>query len=776
MKMKEKLERALEARSKENVICFLFALIATVIVFSVFVGQGLFSDVVTFAKAGDADKQTFAAFMKIRQCLLNGENLVGVDSGSFNASTEFFLRPNMPVAYIWFYVFAVISIVFPPRAMFVLFYMCHMFAGLYLIQRLSRKYFGLNNGISIVVASMFLTLLCGTSWYVSHFIVATLSVVLFYFSLEYFYHSSVRNFLKLMLAVIMAATAGYIVTACFLIVGIYIFSLVYICAEKEDRTIRKIAKYTIPYVCAGVVLLLYLLSVFLYVKKVVAPSTSLTVSANPAFNLNDLYNVVSSFAFTATSVHEFMPASLGFIACIVLGYAVADGAIGRLGHRDQIFVKLNFVVWFVLIIWSTEASTALAGWLYSFLPVFGSMHLPCRYMMVTNPCLYISIGMLCKNVDWDKYSKSVRGLAAFLCGILAVYLLLVKAGLSIPFIHENRFAIECMITIAFLLVLGKNKPEFHKERYIWLIALWSFSLCIQGATILYGINGIYESPTSMENRSIIYNRAAISTIDNYITATGNWEKEEYRIVAYDSSESVPAYLLGNYEWYGYSEYSLCNYSGYEPHLCTPSDYHSKHGWFNIFDWEYLVNTRADYMLTDQATLDADRAFFDRVIDWDKGVADIGNGRIMVSLYKFIPSIICGTPYVYEDKDSLDNGFFYSHDLNNHNISSFHTDENSYYEMTIHSENPSVIAFLPYANRYYQYYVDGIRYNKEVINMQAVIRLDSGEHTIRIVYENRMGKLGFYFIMVTAGILILLILFFEIREICISQKRALHIKS
>lgn len=750
--------------NKEDRLCFLFAAIATIVVFSVFVAQGLFSDVVTFAKSGDADKFTFAAFMKIRECIVNGENFVGVDSGSFNGATEFFLRPNFPGTYIWIYIFAALSVVFPPRAMFLLLYVCHMFVGLYLIQKLCKKYFGLDNKISIIVASMFLYLLCIEAWYLSFFIITTLSVVLLYFSLECFYSYSPKTFLKLMFTVIMAVTSGYISVSCFLVAGIYIFSLIYVCAEKKDRSIRHIIKYTIPYFCAGVVSLPYLLQVCLYVKGVVKSSMTLWDATSYKLNLNDLYSVVSGFSFTSSSSLEGVAAlSLGLIACIVLGYAVVDGVMNKLCHRNRIIVIFNLVVWFVMIIWSTESSTALTGWMYSFIPVLGGMHIPNRYMMVTYPFLYISIGILFQKVEWKKYSKSLKNIAVILGVILAVYLLIVKIGIIVPFVVEDHFVIEGIITIAFLMVLGKNDDQFCNERKIWLTALWCFSLVIQGTTHLYNAEGLFKTATSVENSSIIYNEAAIQTIDEYISATGDVGKKEYRFVAYDSIDSVPVYLLGNYEWYSYSQYSLCNYSGYELHLCTPLDYREKSPWFNVFDWEYLANTRADYIMIDYATVDANRTFFDSIIDWDKGVADIGNGRIMVSLYHFIPSTICGTPYVYEDKNSLDNGFFYSHDLNNGNIVSFDTDENSYYEMTIDSDKSSVIAFLPYANRYYHYYIDGIEQQSEIVNMQAIIRLDSGKHTIRVVYENWMGKLGFYFILITDIVLILIIIFLEIKH-------------
>ena len=96
-------------RKSETGIEILFALICTILTFSIFSGQYFGSDVVTFGKIGDQHLSCFPAFRKIFQFHTSEQTIVGVDNGSLNGASEFFLRPNMPVIYVPLYIFAGLS-------------------------------------------------------------------------------------------------------------------------------------------------------------------------------------------------------------------------------------------------------------------------------------------------------------------------------------------------------------------------------------------------------------------------------------------------------------------------------------------------------------------------------------------------------------------------------------------------------------------------------------------------------------------------------------------
>ena len=66
------------------------ASVLCVAIFSVIVGQALWSDIITFEKNGDNLKQCFPSMLKVVEYLKSGV-LWGVDTGTFNGATEFFL-------------------------------------------------------------------------------------------------------------------------------------------------------------------------------------------------------------------------------------------------------------------------------------------------------------------------------------------------------------------------------------------------------------------------------------------------------------------------------------------------------------------------------------------------------------------------------------------------------------------------------------------------------------------------------------------------------------
>lgn len=733
---------------KKDKYKILIAFIITTIIFSAFLGQEVFSDVITFAKLGDQDKQCFAGFLKIREILLNKESFVGIDSGSFNGATEFYLRSNMSVAYLPYYIFAYLSLFIPARGAYILFYALHMFLALYIYQKLCEEIFNLNRISCFVLICLYAYLLASQAWYLGHYLNTVLTCVLFHSGLRYVNYKNPANLAFFILSVILAVTTGYITVAAFVIIIDYILLLSYTLFYKENRTFSNFLRVTIPFVVGGLISLGYLLSIFIYARNVVQADTNLYSTIYYKFNLSDILSIISSYSFSYTSNTENVSAlSFGLITCLVIVYSIIDKAIDRVDKRKKTFIIINVLLTIIIIIWSGE-NTALTGILYALLPVLGGMHIPNRYLMVIYPFLYISIGILAQEIRWNKYNKSLRNVFVSGIVVLVIYVVLNKCGLRIEFIRDNNFILEMLCTLAFIYFIYRSNNI--KISYI----IWGSFMILIGTTIFYESNNLYAYSGTINNQSIVYNTSAQQAIDAFIDKTGDSDKEMYRILAYDSIDSVPVYLLSNYEWYNQSKYDLCNYTGYELQLATPYEYRLRHSWFNVYDYEYVVNTRADYFLTDYATIE-NNELLNGLIDWDKGTADIGNGRIMVKFKYFIPSTICGTEYVYEDKDSLDNGYFYSHDLTNDNIVSFDTNQSSYYKMTINSDESSVLAFLPYPNRYYHYYIDGTEQNSEIVNMQAIIRLDKGEHTIEIKYENKLGTVGFYSIMGGASALLII---------------------
>ncbi len=733
----------------ENCKVLIIAILYTFLIFSGFIGQYTSSNVLTFSKWGDQDKFTYAFFMKIREIILNKESFIGVDSGSFSGSTEWFLRVNMPAAYFFCYLFAFFSLFFPPRAMYMLLYMSHMFFALISMQKLCRKYFSLSTKVSIMVTGLYVYQLCIQSWYLSFYIITSLSVICVYAFLEFYYKRNILSGFYVVLCTICAVSSGYITVSVALLVSTYLFTLLYI-LFKQNVSYKYVLLLTVLVGIGGVVCLPYLFQIMLYIKHSVKSSMTLFDATAYQFKLTDILSVISSFSFINGSATEGVAAlHFGLLAVSVILVGLYDKVFFRMEKYERKLIKIVFVVFALILLWANSRNTAFACWMFSFLPVLGQMHIPNRYVMFVMPFVYIGIGLIIKYIRFDKTRSCFQGISFCAFILASAYIVLAKWGVSVKFINSDRYIIEMIFLAVFAFGMS--------AAYLRLMSVvsWGFVTLLIAATYLYDANSVYELASHIRERSIIYNEAVPKIIDDYINRS-ELNKECYRYVAYDSMESVPSYLMSNYEWYNLSKYNLCNYTGYESHLCTPYDYRLMHWWFNQYDWDYVKNTRADFIMTDQATIDSNRPLFDMLVDWEKGAADLGCGRLMFTLRKFIPSIIAGESF-FEDRDSFDNGYFYSHDLSDQDISSFSTNQNSKYQLSLNSPKMSVVAFLPYPNRYYHYYMDGKEFSPEIMNMEAVIRVPAGEHTICILYKNLLGTIGFWMILGMSAVLFFLVI-------------------
>lgn len=102
--------------------------------------------------------------------------------------------------------------------------------------------------------------------------------------------------------------------------------------------------------------------------------------------------------------------------------------------------------------------------------------------------------------------------------------------------------------------------------------------------------------------------------------------------------------------------------------------------------------------------------FDPIIDWDNSNYYLSNKMQICKLNKFIPAYFSESRSAMDARSNpLNNGYLYSPQLLNENLIDFQTDNSTYITTTINSDLATVdLALLPYVNKYYVYYLDGVK--------------------------------------------------------------------
>lgn len=721
-------------KKRELTVEIIFALVCTLLMFAVFAGQYCFSDIVTFGKGGDQHPLCYPMFRKLCQIFTNEQAIIGVDNSSFNGASEFFLRPNLPVAYVPLYLFAWLSIFFPARTMYVVFYAVHMILALVFAQKLAKKYFNIGRFQALVYGAFIAYILGVETWYTSFYIIVALMPVVLFFLLESVYSGKIHNRLICVLVIILALTSGYVTLSLAMVVVGVSFALVYINVREKKFDFLKSFLLLICPAIAGAICLPYYMQILSYVKKVVQSSMTFADAIFYKVSLSDTLNILSNYSiFTDSQSEQLWTLSFGYIACTVLVLGIKSKVFEKMSSMERWTCYWGFGSYILILFWANETALPFSAWFYTFIPILGGMHIPLRYLMVLLPITYMGIMLVYKYLDVEESRKIFRYISCGAILVLVAYLIAGKAGAVILFINKDAFIFEMLIYAWFAYEAWRVGINHVKT-----LLIWSMAIIVPVVSFFYQTTDVYSRETDIQSRSIVYDDDAIKNIDDFVATLD--VKERYRFAAFDSVESVPHYLVANFDWFSISKYRLCNYMGYEPHLGTPKDYMEKNPVYNDLDWKYIVDTRADFIMCDLQVLEEEE-MLSTVVDFSKGIEFVGNNRYICALNKFIPSIICGEQFVLDGDSSFDNGYFYSLDLTNENVLEFETDESSYYSMTIDSDEDSVLLFLPYANRYYHYYLDGEEVASEIYDMQAIFRIPSGRHVVRVQYQNTLGQVG-----------------------------------
>jgi len=725
------------------------------LILGVILGQKIWSDGVTFFKSGDQFLLCFPDFQKIVQYVSNGI-FSGVDTGTFNGASEFFARANLPNRYAPIFLFAWLVQFVDSSVAYYLFLYFQLFLLCYFSQKTAVRFFNMTweSSCLVMMGSVCVALL--ELWYLSFFIVVTLIFPLLYFGLCSLELGKLKIYLASALFYFLALTSGYITLSVVLFVSVFFFLAIYAWDAWKEETLKGrkqiLARLLLPPLMGGMAGLPYCYLLLDYNKEVVSNEVASNMF-NALYYRVSLTNLpkflFSSFNLSAATEQEELYGCIGLVWFVLMVCVIIyRNVIKEKASRTFRLFAVSLVVFGVVYAWSLGPLTPVGYWMYSFLPVLGTMHLPQRYWMVVLPLLFLTL-MGCAAHVPNQGKKSFYKIAGIISMATTVVVCILGGDRLEAKFNIQQLILELLIAAVFFLCVYSYGLKDKKTIFAMCVGVsWYF------IAFFYNINQASVYSASINASTIVYNSSVSEALDNYI-GDNIENKSLYKFDSINSTGAVPMFIPSNYQWFNISDYTLCCYTGYEPQLSMPKAYREKFPIFNKVDWQYMLDTRADFIFVDDGTIEQNRDLFDKIIDWEKSTLYLRQDIRICKLKRFIPSFLAGESYVPEEKNSLDNGYFFSAELTGQQMVEFHTDNATYYSAVFDADQEANVVFLLYPNRFYHYYVDGEEVSPNIDNMVSWLSLNKGRHTVDIRYKNGMEQfsnviMAFFIAIVALG--------------------------
>lgn len=739
----------MKSKKNERFYAVFTSLILTVLFFGI-----IFTNISneTFSVIGDQKKLCYPSFIRLGFYLRRGI-FYGVDISTFNGASEFFSRSNITTMYPVAMLFAFIGDAYSIQyTMYSLMFALHFFAAIYFAQRLGTRFFRLDKHISFLFACSCLMLYSYEIWYTGFALCTMLVVPLFYISLSLIGENRKYYIVLYSIPYVMAFTTGYITISMVLVGVVFLTTCIYIVFYiDKEKQLSAFAKFFFIVFIAGLVCLLYYLQLYRYVSRIVqSTGNTLTQVWEMSLNLDDIWIIPLASYIPSYMIEQYDALTVGVVWTIAIITMFVFRKKIKCEYKKRIFYNVIISVNALLLIIAFGNTTPVITWFYSLVPVFGQMHLPIRYMMITLPILYLVFCIEISSLPNVKGQKSFRNLSIAL-GMIALAATIILKVVPQKCINTNLFILELVLGAIVLYKVYENGWS-----NIETVSIWCVSLILTAGTSFYAMTVPNITAEYREADNIYYNSSDLVTLNNYLNNDST--KLLYHYVCIDEDNEITPFVPQNFPWLNSSRRDISNYYGYEAQLAWPRDYANVfNGWYGNVNWQYIKNTRGNFVILTPAYIEKNQQFLDSIIDWSKSDYYLSNGMRICTLKKYIPSYYAGNGDTLDPRtDALDNGYFYSPQLFNSDMTRFETDRSRYFYAEINSRSESDVEFLPYASPYYKYYIDGQEVQPTISDLQAYLKVPAGKHEIKILYKNRLGTLGgmviigYYFLMVIYG--------------------------
>jgi hypothetical protein len=723
----------------------LFAAILSLLSFIVFLENTSILNI----DSSDMLRLEYAKFVHIGHLIKSG-TFYGVNIFSDIGASELLPKLNQ-LYYIPLMLFSMaaasIKSVSVQELIYVLFFVMHLFAGLYFAQLVAIDYFNINRRVSILLACSCLTCFFVSTWFLTFFLVSTLVFPLLYCSLRVV-KGDINRYLWILMPVpfICGFLSGYITVSVFLVITCFVFSVIYcfIKIEKKDRS-KSIMRLICVYFVATASVFLVLLSTAIFLSNNGGPHMrSLPIVFGLEYNLLNFpqiffpINIIKPVNYIENQEVFF----IGILWLLVLVLFFKYKGWGNLQKSDKTLFLVGVVPAVLIFFVQCGRILPFGVWFYSIVPFLGQARLVTRYEYVLMPIFFLSLCILLNKMPKETQDNKVLKILPSLLILAAVLTIFMERIVPIKFIDSSKMFIYLIFNAIAIKVCIRNGWVAKSSIYIWCLILAIFPI-----SHFYNARGIYDDINIRRSKSIVFQKHAAQILDSFAESLG--KKDLYKYGYFKSDETVPEYIPGLLGWYHQNKDDFSNYYGYPLHDFRNADYAVKMPWFDIFPIDYMVNSRADFFISDDIFLQKNPSLVE-ILNGES--FPIGANLIIDSFKKYIPMRYTEGALIEDRPSVLDNGIFYAKELNKENLLEFKSNKATWYKARIVADHETEISFLLYPNCKYHYYIDGKEIVAEKMNMCSYFMIPAGDHIIEVVYKNLANMLAVIIILGYYGLI------------------------
>lgn len=697
------------------------------------------------------------AFLNQSRFLVQHGVFTGIDFFVHNGASELFLRPNVPAYHpLVLFLSAILPTKFVPSNLiieYLILLAVPAFFGAFFTHRLATRFLKFDAPLAafLTFGFAFSLQIVASFWYMPFAFTAWAFPLALYASLAAGEAQNKRTSFLWALAPLVAYLSGYAPLALntlFLSAAAALFLFREdILALKGKLRLKKIGWILSPHLIATVIVVPYYLEL-IRVNRLseVAHNPGAGSLERVAHNLAmPLVNLLHSIAWHAPllGIQNEFGIFIGLVPLLIIALFCLQKDL-EIPKERRLLAQTSILLFLFFALAVVGTASPLSDLFYYFVPVFGSMHLYQRYLIVAQFFLVVFLAILLDHLATSRERRGVCRLTA-----LMAFIVLAAAPFighkEAPFISD-KLVFEFLLALLFLLSFS----FFSRKGIIRAATLSMFLLSVLGLCFFrHGDTNNYRKRMA---EKITYSENTTANFADFVNSL----KPQASVLRYVDLVPHPLkYIPKNFPYFLAGQAKLASYYGYDWHLAAKWNYRKRfaaptaddgtgNSWMRP-DWEWAIKTGARYVLFD-ATANGNDPLLAKYSDLSDPSRVYRTGE--KNQYVFAP--LRGA--MDKEPNAFDNGIIrLTGAKNTPEVTAFETNYGNRIAFRLNRTEATEMDFLYWPDKHLRLFVDGARQAWETKDELFHARFPAGDHKIEILYINRMLQL-FLFLYAAYGIL------------------------